>query len=75
MNMPKEAKPIKMVAWNPTKRRFDEVYPENDLPLNQMQPFFWSEGLETYVTVPGTTAKEVYDAWYDWHEAHLSPEK
>ncbi len=54
---------IKMVAFNPTNKQYEEVYPESEVSNSEIIPMFWSNGDRTWMTVPGTTVGEVYNDW------------
>jgi hypothetical protein len=54
---------IKMVAFNPSTRRAEEVFPESEVEISEMQPRFWYNSDQIWVSVPGTTAAEVYNEW------------
>ncbi len=55
--------PIKMVAFNPLRRRYETVFPEDEVALDAMTPLFYNPGLDRYLSVPGVGAAQVYDAW------------
>lgn len=53
---------IMMKAYNPLTRRYEEVFPEDEVKIEQMIPLF-KGGDNTYYTVPGVSAADVYDEW------------
>ena len=54
---------IKMMSYNEEAKNYEEVYPESEVETTDMIPMFWCAGEKTWMTVPGTTADEVYDDW------------
>ncbi len=58
---------IKFTAWNPLRRRREEVYPEDEFTLAEVIPMFLhtpADGSDAcWVTVPDCRAAEVYDRW------------
>jgi len=54
---------IKMVAFNPDTRRTEEVFPESEVELCEMTPLFYCQSANTFVTVPGVAAEDVYTDW------------
>lgn len=54
---------IKMVAFNPISRKYEDVYPESEVETSSMIPMFWCSGERRYMTVPGCTAADVYGEW------------
>ena len=53
---------IKMIAYNPTTRRSEEVYPEDEVSISEMTPMFMGRD-QKYYTVPGCTTESVYAEW------------
>lgn len=56
---------IKMIARNPQTRQLEEVFPEDEVAMSEMIPFFYCGGADRYVTVPGYEAEDVYNEWLD----------
>jgi len=57
--------PTIYTAVNPITGRLERVYPESEIPPDQMViPMFWVQSANIYVTVPGT---EVYGYIPDPH--------
>ena len=54
---------IKMIAFNQITEKLEEVYPEDEVTTEEMIPMFWTNYDMRWVTVPGTTADEVYEKW------------
>lgn len=52
-----------MVAFNPIRRKFEQVQPEDEVSISEMVPMFWSKYDEKYMTCPGCEAAHVYEEW------------
>jgi peptide subunit release factor RF-3 len=55
---------IIMTAWNPQTRRFEEVFPEDEISASEMTPMFFGSD-QQYYTVPGINAGMVYAEWIE----------
>ena len=55
---------IRMMAYNPTTRKMEEVYPESEVQISEMAPRFLCAINQKWVSIPGITAEEVYDEWF-----------
>ncbi len=56
---------IRMIAFNPLRRKYEEVFPEDEVTLDEMRPCFYCRDLGAYVSIPGYSAADVYDEWLD----------
>lgn len=58
---------IKMLAVNPTTKKLEEVFPESEVELSEMQPRFLTMTVNGYkwMSVPGITAEEIYNEWIE----------
>lgn len=56
---------IQMIAFNPLRRQYEEVFPEDEVAVGEMRPRFYCRSLGAYVSVPGCSAADVYDQWLD----------
>lgn len=54
---------IKMVSWNPARRKWEEVFPEDAVPMSKMVAFYWCESMEKFVTLPDVPVAQVYNEW------------
>lgn len=54
---------IKMVAFNPISRKWNEVFPEDEVTTERMVAMFWSRDMEKFVTCPACSAAHVYSEW------------
>lgn len=54
---------IKMIASNPETRKFEEVFPESEVEVNEMYPRFWVNSIGEWVSIPDVTAEDVYADW------------
>lgn len=54
---------IKMVAWNPARRIWEEVFPEDNVAMDKMVAMYWTPEMEKYTTCPGYPISAVYGEW------------
>lgn len=54
---------IKMVAWNAARRTWEEVFPEDNVPMASMVAMQWSRYMEKFVTTPDCPASELFGKW------------
>lgn len=54
---------IKMVAWNPARRIWEEVFPEDGVATDKMVAMYWSRDMEKFVTCPDIPVAQVYGEW------------
>lgn len=54
---------IKMVAFNPITRKWNEVFPEDEVTTERMVPMFWDKYDEKFMTCPDVPVAQVYGEW------------
>ena len=54
---------IKMVAWNPARRIWEEVFPEDGVAIEKMVAMFWDKYDEKFMTCPDVPVAQVYGEW------------
>jgi hypothetical protein len=62
MNNKKHYTKIKMMAYNTISRKFEEIHPEDEVPMSQMVPMFMGDN-QKYYTAPDYSIKNVYAEW------------
>lgn len=54
---------IIMMAHNPISKKFEQVFPEDEVTIDRMVPMFWSRSQNQYFTCPDAAAADYQEEW------------